>query len=266
MYRDSISIVVPIIPRHHKYAESLVRNLLKSSTPPFEIIFAASSQNAASEMQLQKLVERYPLSVRILSSRSNFTAGENRNRGWDLASGDFVSFCDADDLYSKYRLEIISRVISNFSPDLILHNYTFQSPKFFINKYPKQIDLVHTNELYMATFGIERNIKDNIVGSIDHKYDTSGVSNINLPAGLRGRPRVHHGHVTIRSSVDVRFPDIPYAEDGIFCRIALSSGLEAVWLSAKLSNYERFNISNLSRNSLLYLKNKASKFKQELVP
>ena len=242
----NISIVVPIIPRHHKYAKSLVRNLLNSSVKPVEIIFAASSQTTSSEFELLNLKELTPLNIQVISSREKYTAGENRNRGWEIASGDYVSFCDADDLYSKFRLEIIKNIAIDYSPDLIVHNYTFQKPAPFYNRFPKDLVIVRSSDLFDTTFGGANR-------EVENEFNPHGGSNLILPSGLTGKPRVHHGHCTVKKSLVNRFSNLPFAEDGIFCRDVLADHKDVIWVSAKLSNYERFNLFNIFRNSYLSL-------------
>ena len=237
---------MPIIPRHHKYAKSLVRNLLNSSVQPVEIIFAASSQTPSSEIELLNLKELSPSNIQVISSGEKYTAGENRNRGWEIAVGDYVSFCDADDLYSRYRIEILTNIALKHSPDLIVHDYRFQSPAFLCNVLPKNLFTVHTADIFKSTFG-------DLGREFNREFNPCGGSNLILPSELKGNPRVSHGHSTVRKAVSNRFTNLPYAEDGIFCRDVLADGNSVIWISAKLSNYERFSLSNIFRNSYLSL-------------
>lgn len=258
MVYPTFSIVVPIIPKHHKHALRLVRNLLNGTIKPLEIIFAGSSQTKESEEELTCVSQLYPGLIRLHLSEEKYTAGLNRNRGWDIALGDFVSFCDADDLYSHTRLEILREEIIKNDPDLLLHDYLYQRPLFLINRKPRNYLSIHEGMLFDSTFPDGERDRNS-------EFGVSGESNILVPKFDRKKHRIQHGHATVRNSVPVRYSDFPYAEDGIFCRDVLFASHRVSYISAKLSIYESFNTVHLFRNSALRVTAEISKAKKKLV-
>ena len=238
MTHPSFSIVVPIIPKHHRYALRLVNNLMSGSVKPLEIIFAGSSQTDVSAQELNSLYQLYPNLVKLHLSKDVFTAGQNRNRGWEIAQGDYISFCDADDLYSPYRLEILRNEIIRSDSDLLIHNFRFQMPLLFISFRRKNLHVIDSGTLYESTF-------PNGKRNRDAEFGVAGESNIVLPQGRLGRNRIQHGHATVRASVSIRYSDFPYAEDGIFCRDVLFSSYRVTYISAKLSIYESLSLGKL---------------------
>jgi glycosyltransferase involved in cell wall biosynthesis len=257
MGQPTFSIVVPIIPKHHRYAKRLVKNLMGGSVKPLEIIFAGSSQSEASARELVRVQKLFPQIVRIHLTPDKCTAGQNRNRGWDIARGEYVSFCDADDLYSPKRLEILRNEIYRTGADLIVHDYLYQLPLFSLELSQRKYQIIEGDRLYKSTFPEGRR---NRVG----EFGSAGESNILMPPEFAGFHRIQHGHATVKSSVNVRYSDYPYAEDGIFCRDMLFSSYQVIYLSARLSIYETLSINRVLANSCSRLIAELAKFKGRL--
>jgi glycosyltransferase involved in cell wall biosynthesis len=244
MSHPTFSIVVPIIPRHHRYAKRLVKNLMGGSVKPVEIIFAGSSQSEISAQVLEAVQELFPDIVRLHLTEDKCTAGQNRNRGWEIARGEYISFCDADDLYSLKRLETLQNEIIRTDADLIIHDYFFQLPSFTLNLMGRKYQVIEGSELFESTFPEGR--RNRVM-----EFGTAGESNILMPPEFASIFRIQHGHATVKSSVKVRYSDYPYAEDGIFCRDILYEGHNVVYVSAKLSIYETFSLRGIVQNSTL---------------
>ncbi len=255
MGQPTFSIVVPIIPKHHRYAKRLVKNLMSGSVKPLEIIFAGSSQSETSAEELESVQKLYPEIVRIHLTPDRCTAGQNRNRGWNIARGEYVSFCDADDLYSPNRLEILRNEIHRTRADLIIHDYLYQLPLFSLKLLRRMYRVIESDHLFRSTFPEGRRNRV-------EEFGTAGESNILMPPEFASSFRVQHGHATVKSSVKVRYSDFPYAEDGIFCRDVLFSSYKVIYLSAKLSIYESLGIKRVIANSCSRIIAELAKFKK----
>ena len=48
-------------------------------------------------------------------------SGESRNKGISFAQGEYVAFCDCDDLWNKYKLEEQLKFMKNLKQILVLH-------------------------------------------------------------------------------------------------------------------------------------------------
>lgn len=242
MNRTKFSIVIPLIPAHHKYVYSLLTILSQSTSRIHEVIFAASSQNKVTNDELKKICEGFTshFKIEFIASELKFTAGQNRNRGWDIATGDYIAFCDADDSYHPDRLRIVATYIEKYKPDLILHDYTKYRPYMLIkrNKLVSKIDPIEGDELYFNTFPYgHRNFQQ--------EGGSFGESNLILPVKLRPFSRIHHGHPIVKKSLSIRFGDKIKGEDGIFARDVLEFNKNVIYIPLKLSNYNRPYFSNL---------------------
>jgi len=76
--------------------------------------------------RITRLAEKNGISPKLLKFSfvsGKATAGENRNRGWNLASGSHVAFLDADDSYAKNRLEVIRDTLEKSDAKAVVHKF-----------------------------------------------------------------------------------------------------------------------------------------------
>lgn len=238
MRQLTFSIVVPIIPSHNIYLHRLIANLEGGSLIPKCIIIAASSQTKKSIQEIRKLSKIYNLPFQFTFSEDNLPPGQNRNRGWELADTDYVTFCDADDIYAYDRISILRDIAMDQNADLILHNYTRLKPATYLNSLPRTSYLVSSDALYKSTFPLNvRNRKLEI--------GIAGDTNILLPIDAKNNWKIHHGHATVKRALNLRYGQKFRGEDGEFCRDVLFAKKHIVYTPNKLSNYDRPTMQNL---------------------
>lgn len=120
-----ISIIVPCYNVEDR-VEACLDSLLSQSigTDALEIILVddASSDNTVSI--LKEYEERYPDIIMIILCNENGRQGKARNIGLDYASGDWISFVDADDMVHEQMYEILMNIAKRTEPELITFSYT----------------------------------------------------------------------------------------------------------------------------------------------
>lgn len=103
--------VSAVIPFHHDGATiaTTLESLAAQSTPVTEIVVvddASSTDQAAvlDELASAWPADRPPLRVHHLDVNGGPAAA--RNKGWQVATGDWIAFCDADDVWHADRLRL----------------------------------------------------------------------------------------------------------------------------------------------------------------
>jgi glycosyltransferase involved in cell wall biosynthesis len=235
------SVVIPIIPKHFVYLGKLLEELNTQSLYLGEIHICASSLNEASLQTLRSIVDKSDLQS-IIKIHPNFesqTAGQNRNRGWDESKFEIVAFLDADDVYHPRRFEILTDVMQRNNVDAVVHDYYRLAPRvlFRVQRYDKQ-DLILTPQL------LETN-RAKLEKSLPPGNLYMGESNVLLPAELSKKYKIHHGHLTVRKNIPLRYTNRKLGEDGELAISILRNKHKLIYLPLKLSIYDRFNLSNV---------------------
>lgn len=101
MVAPLVSVVVPVHNGAHWLLETL-DSLFAQTMTNFEVVLV----DDASTDSLQEVVKEYPDEcLRVLHLASNVGVSAARNHGIHHAQGEFIAFCDADDVCLPERLE-----------------------------------------------------------------------------------------------------------------------------------------------------------------
>jgi len=102
-----ISVVIPHY-NHADYLGATIESALGQTRAPFEVIVVDDS--STDQEAFRKVQELYHglSQVKFLHPEGKLYAGGARQFGLEKASGDLVSFCDADDLMHPQRLEAVA--------------------------------------------------------------------------------------------------------------------------------------------------------------
>lgn len=261
------SIVVPFVPEHDEYFLDLIISL---SQNPYQIGEIIASRSSATESNAHKFDIRlnevtsensvlFP--VKVLHTEAKLSAGENRNRAWEIAKFEYVVFCDADDSYSPFRLRMFEDAIKLHSPDLLVHDY-FSGERFVDYSYqePSNLEYVLTPDIFEATF-------------INHPRNrasegqAAGDTNIRVPFKLNNHVKIHHAHCCVRNSIreEIQFGLTSRAEDGQFCRDILHRNYKAVYIPWELSTWI-YSRSTAPKSRLQATRKILNRLKQSFTP
>lgn len=110
-YEDGplFSIVVPLYNTKPKYLKELVSSVLAQVYTKWELILVNSTPN---NVELARTLESFDDSrIRVVELKQNLGISDNTNVGTRLAGGDFVVFCDHDDVLNKMALARFAKAI-----------------------------------------------------------------------------------------------------------------------------------------------------------
>ncbi len=147
-----ISVCIPCIYAHIKYLSDCLDSISNQSLRPHEVVVVVSNipieQYSNTVSQLEALRRDYPkLSILIDTTPDAKYAGENRNKAVFLASGQVISFMDADDMMRRDRLQCIAKI---FEMD---RNIVGIIHRFNENVFPRQTqEVVSFDEQYIKEY------------------------------------------------------------------------------------------------------------------
>lgn len=98
LLHPKISVVIPC-DNGERYVGEAIQSILRQSRPPDEVLVVDDGSTDASA----KVAGAFGSLVRVLS-QDNRGESVARNRGIDESTGDWIAFCDADDLWAPTKL------------------------------------------------------------------------------------------------------------------------------------------------------------------
>ncbi len=81
-----------------------IYSILNQSLKKFEIIIIDDELSIDSSRVLSK-IEKLDTRIKVFKNKKNLGAGESRNFAIDICRGEYVAFCDCDDLWKPHKLE-----------------------------------------------------------------------------------------------------------------------------------------------------------------
>lgn len=109
----AISVVIPCYNAASFLGETL-RSVLAQTQPPREVIVVDDGSTDDSA----RIAESFGPPVRVLR-QANGGAAVARNTGVTAATGDWIAFLDADDLWHPQRLERLGRLAATVGPEIV---------------------------------------------------------------------------------------------------------------------------------------------------
>lgn len=123
----TVSVVIPV---HNGAAtiEAALTSVLHQTRQPTEIIVVDDGSTDATAATVKRITSS-KIPVRLIPMNTNRGPAVARNVGWDAASGDFIAFLDADDVWHPQKLEIQLPAMEA-SPDVMMsaHDRTVGDP------------------------------------------------------------------------------------------------------------------------------------------
>jgi len=131
MKKNIISVIIPYFRKRIFFKET-IKSIINQSYKNFEIILIYDDTNQ-NELKFVKDVLKKFRNKTILINKNNMGPGNSRNKGILKAKGDYIAFCDADDVWKKNKL---SSQLNFMKKNKINFSHTGYS---IINKYSKNI-------------------------------------------------------------------------------------------------------------------------------
>ena len=116
-----ISIIMPYYKKKD-YLKDSISSILNQSYQKFEIILIDDEVTEESIFFLKE-ISKLDKRIQILSNEKNLGVGKSRNRAIEISKGEFIAFCDCDDLWKKTKLEKQIKHMKNYNLDFSYTSY-----------------------------------------------------------------------------------------------------------------------------------------------
>ena len=123
-----ISVIIPV----YNPGESLhncVKSLLAQTIEDIELIFVLDCPTDGSD----KIIEEYAIGnsqIKFVRNEKNLNIGKSRNVGLSIAKGDYVAFCDHDDIVQPFMYKNMVDLAEKENADIVLGvpEYVYDNP------------------------------------------------------------------------------------------------------------------------------------------
>lgn len=143
----TFSVVIPV----YNGAATILRSLasvMNQRYAPHQIIVV---DDASTDNTCELLKEKYGDSVTLISKTVNEGSGTARNDGMNVATGDYIAFLDADDIWHPYKLQVMADVlVAKKDIVLLFHDYTLSDVAKSAVPHELQIDKVSFGKLLIT--------------------------------------------------------------------------------------------------------------------
>ena len=102
--KNFISIIIPYHKKKSFFKETL-QSINKQSYKNFEVIIIYDDIDKSELIYVKKILKNYNFKKKLLINNKIIGAGLSRNKGIKNSKGNFIAFCDADDLWNKNKLK-----------------------------------------------------------------------------------------------------------------------------------------------------------------
>ena len=115
-----ISIIIPVY-NTEKYVNKCIESLLGQTYQNFEIIIIDDGSSDSSPALCDAFAAEYP-KIRVIHQKNKGLSAA-RNRGLELAQGEYVFFLDSDDYLNENALQNLVNVQQKYQADLVIGGY-----------------------------------------------------------------------------------------------------------------------------------------------
>ena len=115
-----ISIVIPLYKTDDNLLKELIESVLNQTYANFELCFADGSPKGFDKETILKAYAQKEERIVYKILGENLGIADNTNAALKLATGDYVAFCDHDDILPEYALyEVVKAINENPNADFI---------------------------------------------------------------------------------------------------------------------------------------------------
>ena len=175
--KDLISIIIPYHKKRIFFKET-IESINKQSYKNFEVIIIYDDTDKSELDHVKKIISNFNFKKKLLINNKIIGAGLSRNKGIKVSKGEYIAFCDADDLWNKDKLKI---QLSFMKKENILFSHSnyliidYASKKIGNLKVPKKIsynELIKSCDIGLSTVMISKSlIKNNLFSNLKTKED-----------------------------------------------------------------------------------------------
>jgi glycosyltransferase involved in cell wall biosynthesis len=138
--KSIISVVIPCF-NSATTIERALRSVDHQTTKPHEVLIVDDASSDSTVSVVEHYARTSPLNIQVTKQSVNGGPSVARNAAWDIATGEFIAFLDADDQWHPQKLEMqIAAFELNPEASMCTNGYVF-------NSQPSRWDPIKASEI-----------------------------------------------------------------------------------------------------------------------
>lgn len=141
-----VSVIVPVY-NAERYLPKTLRSLFGQTLQSMEFLFVDDCSTDSSASIIESILEEYPNrrhQVLYIRNNSNLGAGQSRNIGIENSHGDYLVFCDSDDVVDTSAYEQMLKVAIETNSEMVTCGMTINN----IEKLPTGVKTLSARSLF----------------------------------------------------------------------------------------------------------------------
>lgn len=142
MEDPKVSVIIPVYNAGHRL-KACIESLVNQTLKELELIFVLDCPTDGSDIIVKEYSKQYD-NIIVISNERNLNIGLSRNKGLMVARGEYVAFCDHDDIVKEYMYEEMYNVGMQQDADIVLGVPEYSYADSSLNKiyyYPQEGDI-----------------------------------------------------------------------------------------------------------------------------
>ncbi len=119
MNNIKVSVIIPCY-NGWKYMNKCLGALERQTIVPYEVIIVDDCSTDDSYDQLKKYTSCSALNIRLIKNAKNSGPGVSRRSAVNLATGDYLAFCDCDDWYEDTFIQEMTEKVKEYTSDMVI--------------------------------------------------------------------------------------------------------------------------------------------------
>ena len=198
-----------------EYIYETVDSILKQTFQSFEIIIVDDERTTESAKIMKKLKDK-DRRITIIKNEHNLGAGPSRNKAVGVSKGDYLAFCDCDDIWESTKLKTQLNFMHDLKVDFCYTSY----------------DIINQKGEIIGSRIAEKEVTfDQLIKNCD-----IGLSTVIMKKDL------------LRQK-DINFPNLKTKEDFVLWLKLSQSGVKMLGLNEKLTYWRKLD-SSLSSSTI----------------
>ena len=146
------------------YIEDTIKSILNQSHTNFEILLI---NDDIENKNFIRIISNLDSRIRLIHNDKNLGAGPSRNKAIKLSKGEYIAFCDCDDLWKQNKLELQLNFMEQFKLNFSFTSYDIIDENSVFLKTRKAPDYLNFKKLRkscdigLSTVIIKKNIFEN---------------------------------------------------------------------------------------------------------